>query len=140
VKFPYYKFPNKDPNKKSIERPCIKATINYNSASVSLIVLVDSGADYCVMDKDIADFLELDLQDGELDVTGGLGGKGTKVYYFDNIYINIGGVEVKTKCGFVDGKVVGGQIAGVLGRQGFFEKFKVTIDETKKEIELKEKS
>ena len=27
----------------------------------------------------------------------------------------------------------------VLGRQGFFEKFKVTFDEVKKEVELKER-
>jgi len=74
-------------------------------------VLVDSGADNCTMDKDVADFLGLNLQDGELEVSGGLGGE-TDVYYFDDIYINVGGIEVKTKCGFVKGKVVGGQLAG----------------------------
>lgn len=99
-------------------------------------MLVDSCADSCILDRDVADFLGLDILKGEYIKTHGIGGN-ADVYYFANIYINIGGTEVKTKCGFIDGYLMEGRIAGVLGRQGFFDHFKVCIDEKSKEIDLK---
>lgn len=49
----------------------------------------------------------------------------------------MGGFEIKTRAGFIEGNLIGGKIAGVLGRQGFFDYFKVCIDEKSNEIELK---
>ena len=136
MKFPYFKLPNPDPRKKSFEFPWIPVSINAKDDKKSFLTLVDSGADSCILDKDVADFLGLDILNGEHFKTHGIGGN-ADVYYFSNIYINIGGIEVKTKCGFIDGYLMEGRIAGVLGRQGFFDHFKVCIDEKSKEIDLK---
>ena len=136
MKFPYFKLPNQDPKKKFLQLPWIPVAINAKDHKKTFLMLIDSGADNCIFDKDVADFLGINIVDGELIKTSGIGG-GAKVYYFDNIYINIGGEEVKTRCGFIDGNLVDGKIAGVLGRQGFFDHFKVCIDEKGREIELK---
>ena len=136
MKLPYFKLPNPDPSKKFISVPWIPVTIRANDREETFLMLVDSGADNCIFDKDIADFMEINLADGELEKTGGLSGF-VKVYYFDNIYINVGGHEIKTRAGFIDGNLIEGKIAGILGRQGFFDHFKICIDEKAKEIELK---
>ena len=136
VKLPYLRLPNPDPHKKFITVPWIPVTIRVSDREQTFLMLIDSGADNCIFDKDIADFMDINLEDGALVKTGGLSGF-SNVYYFDNIYINVGGYEIKTRTGFIDGNLVDGKIAGVLGRQGFFDYFKVCIDEKRKEIELK---
>lgn len=72
MKFPYFKLPNPDPVKKFISVPWIKVTIKANDREQTFLMLVDSGADNCIFDKDIADFMKLNLTDGELEKTGGL--------------------------------------------------------------------
>ena len=136
VKLPYLRLPNPDPHKKFITVPWIPVTIRVSDREQTFLMLIDSGADNCIFDKDIADFMDINLEDGALVKTGGLSGF-SNVYYFDNIYINVGGYEIKTRAGFIDGNLVDGKIAGILGRQGFFDYFKVCIDEKHKEIELK---
>ena len=136
VKLPYLKLPNPDPHKEFITVPWIPVTIRVSDREQTFLMLIDSGADNCIFDKDIADFMDINLEDGALVKTGGLSGF-SNVYYFDNIYINVGGYEIKTRAGFIDGNLVDGKIAGILGRQGFFDYFKVCIDEKRKEIELK---
>lgn len=139
MKFPYFKLPNADPRAKFISVPWIPVTIKANDTEQTFLMLVDSGADNCIFDKDVADFLAINMQDGESIKTSGIGGM-ANVYYFDEIYVNVGGIEVKTRCGFIDGNLIDGKIAGVLGRQGFFDYFKVCFDEKSKEIELKPNS
>ena len=136
MKFPYFKLPNPDPRKKFLSVPWIPARVKANDAEKKFLMLVDSGADNCILDRDVAEFLGIDIFDGERIKTGGIG-EAADIYYFGNIYINVGGEEIKTRCGFKDGYLMNGLIAGVLGRQGFFDKFKVCIDEKGKEIELK---
>jgi len=136
VKFPYFKLPHPDPRKKFLSVPWIPARVKANDAEKKFLMLVDSGADNCILDRDVAEFLGIDIFDGEHIKTGGIG-EAADIYYFGNTYINVGGEEIKTRCGFKDGYLMNGLIAGVLGRQGFFDKFKVCIDEKGKEIELK---
>lgn len=136
MKFPYFKLPNPDPRKKSLSAPWIQVSIRARDAEKKFLMLVDSGADNCILDRDVAEFLGLNIYNGEHIKTGGIG-ESADIYYFDDVYINVGGEEIKTKCGFKDGYLMDGLIAGVLGRQGFFDHFKVCIDEKSKEIELK---
>ena len=138
MKFPYFKLPNQDPKKKSISVPWIPAKVKAHDTEKKFLMLVDSGADYCILDRDVAEFLRININDGEFIKTGGIG-ESANIYYFDNIYINVGGEEIKTRCGFKDGYLMGGLISGILGRQGFFDHFKICIDQTKNEIELKPK-
>lgn len=137
MKFPYFKLPTADRHAKFIAVPWIPVTIKANDKKQRFLMLVDSGADNCIFDRDVANILGINIENGEQIKTGGIGGSAS-VYYFDNIYINVGGTEIKTRCGFIDGNLVDGKIAGVLGRQGFFEHFKVCINERKGEIELKQ--
>lgn len=102
-------------------------------------MLVDSGADTCIFDCAIAELFGIDYEKGDLEVTSGIGGS-KKVYYFDDIFVNVGGLELKIKAGFIEEQLVGGKIVGLLGRKSFFEAFKVCIDERRGEIELKENS
>lgn len=139
MKLPYHKLPQLDPRQTSVSVPWIKVYIRASDKARIFLMLIDSGADYCIFDKEVADFLGLDIKSGQSNVTLGLGGK-SHVYYFDNIWIGVGGYEVKLRAGFIDGMLAEGRISGVLGRQGFFDYFKVCVDESSKEIELKPKS
>lgn len=136
MKFPYFKLPTRDPKKKFLQLPWIPVLINVSDNKKTFLMLVDSGADYCIFDKDVAKFLGISVKDGELEKTTGIGGS-MDIYYFDNIWINVGGHQTNTRAGFIDGQLLNGKIAGILGRQGFFEYFKVCIDEKNKEIELR---
>ena len=136
MKFPYFKLPNRDPKKKFLAVPWIPVSVKANDSEKKFLMLVDSGADTCILDKDVAKFLGLNIYDGDLIKTGGIG-ESADIYYFHNIYINVGGEEVKTWCGFKNGYLMQGMIAGVLGRRDFFEHFRVCINEKSQEIELK---
>jgi len=136
VKFPYFKLPHPDPKKKFLQFPWVPVSINARDEKKTFLMLVDSGADHCIFDKDVAEFLGINIKQGQLEDTTGIGGS-TDIYYFDNIWINVGGHQLNTRAGFINGLLANGKIAGVLGRQGFFEFFKVRIDEKSKEIELK---
>ena len=138
MKFPYFKLPNPDPHKKFISVPWISARITAKDTEKKFFMLVDSGADNCILDRDVAEFLGINIYEGEHIKTGGIG-EAADIYYLNDIYINIGGEEIKTLCGFKDGYLMNGLISGVLGRQGFFDHFKVCIDEKQKEIELKQR-
>lgn len=137
MKLPYFKIPHTDPKKKFLQVPWIEVSVRANDNKTTFLMLIDSGADISIFDRDIATFLGLKLDDGELVVTSGIGGT-ANVYYFDNIHIEVGGHSVKIRCGFVEGPLADGKLSGVLGREGFFEQFKVCVDEKHKEIELKE--
>ncbi len=136
MKFPYFKLPNRDPKRKFFAVPWIPVSIKASDSERRFLMLVDSGADTCILDKDVAKFLGINIYEGEQIKTGGIG-EAANIYYFNDIYLNVGGEEIKTWCGFKDGYLMDGMIAGVLGRQGFFDHFKVCIDEKSKEVELK---
>ena len=136
MKFPYVKLRHKDPQQKYIHSPWIPINFQAHDENYEIFALVDSGADYCIFDGSVARFLEINVVSGQIRRTGGLSGS-SNVYYFDNIRINIGGHHAKVIAGFVPGLLADGSLSGILGRQGFFEHFKVCIDEKRKEIELK---
>lgn len=74
MKLPYFKLPHRDPRKKFVSVPWIPVKINTNDTVDTFLMLADSGTDNCIFDKDIADFMGINLKDGERVETGGLGG------------------------------------------------------------------
>lgn len=136
MKFPYVKLRHQDPHKKFILAPWIPVKFEANDQVYEIFALVDSGADYCIFDNNVANFLGINIKSGKLERTEGISGS-HDIYYFDKLWINIGGYQLKVRAGFIDGQLASGMIAGVLGRQGFFEYFKVCVDEEAKEVELK---
>ncbi|MCR4324938.1 MAG: aspartyl protease family protein [Candidatus Curtissbacteria bacterium] len=128
MKFPYYKL---GPDL----LPWIEAKIKNEDKEKTFIFLVDSGADYSIFGPEIAEFLEVNIKKGRRIKTGGLGGS-ANTYYFEDIEIDVGGESFPIIAGFIKDRVMDGQTAGILGRQGFFDYFKVCIDEKNAEINL----
>ena len=143
MKFPYEKYPAypipTHPNRKSVLRPTIPVyLINKDTgAETGYLALIDSGADYCIFHASIGEVAGIDVESGgKMEYIGVSGVK--QAAYFHNVVISIGGWKLGCYVGFsYDFDKI--QIPyGILGQDGFFDKFKVVLDANKLEIELKE--
>ena len=114
-------------------RPVIPIEVSFNSISVPYEVLIDSGADVCIFDSDIADILGIDVIKGIRREVSGVTGI-PEYYYLHKVTIIIDGLKFKTDVGFMK---LRNQAFGIVGQKGFFDKFKVSFDLKKEEIEIK---
>ena len=71
----------------------------------------------------IGESIGLNIGKGEEGETTGVSGKPTKIY-LHNVSLYVPGHIIKIRAGFADEL----PIAGLLGRVGFFEHFKITFD------------
>lgn len=138
MKFPYKKIPVIDPKLREVSyvfRPIIPVTLSFKGNSVSYEVLIDSGADECVFDTEIAKILRLPLSEDKEKSFGGIGGDEIKAYR-QGIEMGIGGVSFVTEVYFSpDLSKVG---YGILGQKGFFDHFRVRFVYSKKTVEITE--
>ena len=118
-----------------VYRPVIPVEIVKGDIEVPYEVLVDSGADLCIFDSDIAKILDIDVVKGERHEVSGLTGF-PEYYFLHSINIIVGGRKYKIEAGFMP---LGNNAYGIVGQKGFFELFSVKFDLLKKEIELKQK-
>jgi len=93
---------------------------------------VDSGADISYFGAAHARFLSLDIQSGVMDGCTGIGGP-SACYYHQDIRIEVGGHELTLGAHF--SRSWGNDFA-ILGRQDFFDAFRVVIDEKRRFVEL----
>ncbi len=114
-------------------RPVIPIEVSFNSILVPYEVLIDSGADVCIFDSDIADILGINILKGIRREVIGITGV-PEYYYLHRLTIIISGVKHKTEVGFMK---LRNQTFGIVGQKGFFDKFIVEFDLQKAEIELK---
>ena len=121
----------------TILRPVIPILIANKNVSIQYEVLIDSGADICIFDAEIAEILGITIQSGEKQTVSGITGI-PEFYYLHAVTLIIGGHKHKTKVGFL--KNYNNQSYGVVGQKGFFDKYSVKFDLNKEEIELKENS
>ncbi|MDO8503760.1 MAG: hypothetical protein Q7S60_03645 [bacterium] len=128
MKFRYKKYG------KGVLRPVIPIEIIHKNTAIPYEVLVDSGADMCIFDAQIAGILGIDLKKAEKREVAGITGN-TEFYYLYPIVINVGGWTHKTTVGFLPS--IGRFGYGVVGQQGFFDIFIVRFDLVKEEIEIK---
>jgi hypothetical protein len=119
-----------------ILRPVIPIEIGYKNLSVPYEVLIDSGADFCIFDAQIADILGIDVETGEKNEVAGITGVNAPIYFHD-IVIKVGGCPFKIRAAFL--REIGKFGYGVVGQKGFFDIFIVKFDLIKEEIELKER-
>jgi hypothetical protein len=130
MKFRYKKFGS------GVLRPVIPVEIGHGTASIPYEVLVDSGADFCIFDAGIAELLDIDLQSGipaqVVGITGTL-----ETYYIHQVRLTIGGWPYDVAVGFLQNIARMGY--GVVGQNGFFDKFVVKFDLASEEVELKRK-
>lgn len=116
-----------------ILRPVIPVEIEYNNLLTPYEVLIDSGADICIFNSQIAEVLGIDLLKGiKLQVSGIVGFP--ENIYIHTLHIKIGGKNHKIDVGFMK---MSNTSYGVVGQKGFFDKFVVKFDLIKKEIELR---
>jgi len=134
LSYNYHQLPNK--KGQDIRTPTIPITLKGKSITpINVHALIDSGADVSVIPKALAEFLDLDLT-GEVDKSYGISGE-VKV---KNTKMGISLGKAHEKYNFtipVQVVLTGEEPPIILGRNGFFDKFIISIDESKKKIKLK---
>ena len=118
-------------------RPVIPVEILHKDIAVPCEVLVDSGADICIFDAQIAEILGIELKTGKEQKVAGLTGV-SESYYLHPVIISLGGWEYKIQVGFLPSSGKFGY--GVVGQKGFFDIFVVKFDLIKEEVEIRERA
>lgn len=114
-------------------KPIIPVYLFYKKSFIRLEALIDSGADFCVFDKEIASVLGLKWKKGvPHDFFGVTGEKG--VVYFHQLKLRVGNKALPVEVGFSSN--LSEQSCGILGQEGFFENFKVSFSLAKETIEV----
>ncbi len=125
----------KRPDGSYVRTPSIPITLMGRLGQIDSIALIDSGADISAISEEFAELLGLDL-DNEIDSAYGIGGKVDSIETFMTILIEKGhesyniGLPVKVILGGYDFPIL-------LGRNGFFDKFIISFDESKQRVSLK---
>ena len=138
MKFKYFKFPLKKYSSlfgSVILKPIIPVRIACCEQSIDYAVLIDSGADFCLFDGEIGEYLGLDVRAGKQETFGGIEESRGAVAYLHEINLEIGSYEFSIMAGFSYDIARHG--FGILGQKGFFDKFAVKFNLPKEEIELK---
>jgi len=135
ISFNYKRIQRPDPYP-SEAAPAIPITLIGPNERLDVIGLLDSGADFCVIPKSMAEILGLKLN-AKIEEVGGIGGDAKAIP--SSMQLNISkGRENYT---FVVGVYVIDELKDdfpvLIGRDGFFDKFKITFVESKKKIYLK---
>lgn len=118
-------------------RPVIPVEIASNGMSIPCEVLVDSGADVCIFDAQIAEVLGIDVAMGRRQKVGGIVGA-PEFYYVHPVKISVGGWQHDIEAGFLPGMSKFGY--GIVGQRGFFELFVIKFDLLAEEVEFKNRA
>lgn len=133
MKFRYSRYPTSDP-KIFIDYPTVKiGLVNSKTQQVSAdyLVLVDSGASACVFHAGIGETIGMDIKSGKEFPLRGVTGSGRQ--FLHPVTLIIGGHNIETEVGFSYDLTMP---FGLLGQQGFFEKFRICFDLPKREFEI----
>src|SRR5207245_11255333 len=98
-------------------------TVKHSPPCRKFEALIDSGCAICMFHSSIGQSIGLNISKGEEDYTTGVSGKPTKIY-LHNVSLYVPGHIIKIRAGFSEAL----PLAGLLGRNGFFEHFKITFD------------
>jgi len=140
MKFPYRKFTlpqYSDFFGRSILRPIVSVSISVGDKKIRYEALIDSGADFCIFDGEIGEYLGLEVNKGALLMFGGIQGMSNSKAYMHEVVLDIGGLSYKTMVGFSYDISKDG--LGILGQKGFFDIFTVKFDYPSEDVEIKEK-
>ena len=140
MKFSYFKFPLSQRSLffgTSILKPVIPIEISVGDRKLRYMALIDSGADFCILDGKVGEYIGLDVRSGIRENFGGIQDRGGAEAFLHKVVLNIGGWNYTTMIGFSYDIAKHG--FGILGQKGFFDIFVVKLDLLKEEIELKER-
>lgn len=121
------------PGKKYIFQPRIRFRIQSPESKKKLLIegIIDSGAEYCFLNHEIADCLDISIKNGESMQVCGVGGY--RIAYFHPVKFEFlfglskDSVKYDTSVGFFS-KENGYQAPCLLGEYGFFNYFKVSFN------------
>lgn len=120
-----------------IKRPIIPITLSHGEKSIELEAIIDSGSDFMLITKEIAEFLGLELGKKEEEV-GICGEKCKTVMSHCNITITDGKETARLLSKpiqvILEGNAKLDEI--LIGRFGFFDEFDITFRENSSRIEL----
>jgi len=141
MRVPYYNFGKPTnpthvalfPSHHQILLPRIKVVLRYQQRKTRILALVDSGSEYCLFPKDIADLLGINVTAGPRLLITGIGNSKIN-FFFHEIEILLDKYYIKTKVGFATSGI---GTSGLLGQQGFFEHFLVSFNYRNNYIEFK---
>lgn len=124
MNFPYMKLRGRN-------LPIIPLRVKDENGWVSYNAFVDSGAGYSIFQSDVAEDLNLKLEEGKKEyVTVGDGS--LIVVYLHGLDIEIGKEAFKAAIGFSKQLGIG---FNIIGRKGIFERFKICFNEREKVME-----
>ncbi len=118
-------------------KPIVPLVLAYQGRAIRYGALIDSGADFCMIDGLIGEHLGINVRSGVKEKFGGVEEAVGGEAYFHTISMRIGKVETEANVGFSYDIAHHG--FGLLGQNGFFDRFAVTFDLLKDEITLKKK-
>lgn len=115
------------------ERPLIPVTLSAGRKSARLLALIDSGADNTIFSRQVAAMLGLDLRRAPADSFCGTSGH-EQLARYRKLTVQVGAVNYQALVGFTE---LPCEVAGILGQDGFFDQFVVTLDQSRGRIILK---
>jgi aspartyl protease len=115
-------------------RPYIPVGLRSKNSSIpSVLALVDSGADFCMFDGELASVLDVDLPSLQQVKLSGI--NGSVVGYVAHLEISVNDHFIPVPVVFsFDFSPVG--FGGIIGQVGFFDAFKVQFDRTNRAVHL----
>ena len=112
--------------------PIIPVGLIRGKETVRTEALVDSGANISIFHGEFCRELGLKSENGEKKVFQGIGGKING--YIHTVHLNVNEHIFPCRVAFSDEMITG---LNIIGREDFFNKFVVTLDDVKSELELK---
>lgn len=110
-------------------RPIIPIKLSFGQESINQMVLVDSGADFCVFRSEVGEALGIAIETGMPRMIGGINGE-PLVGHVHMLDLTVGNYKNNVPVVFVDGLTEWGY--EIVGQIGFFDQFKVSFDYSKK--------
>lgn len=125
MKFPYLKLPSVDSKLKWIARPYLQIKLTGPKDYRIGYALIDSGADRCLFNTEIAERIGLDLTLAQEENFGGIEG-GILKAKLHKVKLQIVGMseEIEIMAGFIKSSGV----TAILGQEGFFDNFRIKFE------------
>lgn len=115
----------------TIRRPIIEIIVKSENNFAIYPVLIDSGADYCIFNIELAKALGIKLTKKRTNFRGV--GKDKVKGFWGKVEIKIGNQNYQIKAIFAEISQFG---HGILGQQGFFDHFDVKLSYQKQVVEI----
>jgi len=125
MRVPYRTYPG--PNNTVQYYPLLRVRVGrkYGPTTRFFEALVDSGASDCMFPEDVAQAIGInDITTGRKSMRAGIGGK--EDVWIHSVVVYVGEHALDIEAAFTHTLPV----SGLLGRQGFFEHFRITFDPT----------